>query len=150
MTKTSVRIGAFEIDDAELRGEAQGDRTLSIPCKSTRICACSSMHGMQTPASRQYLMANILFFTVNITIVKPMPGSCVLPDLKRTRPKAGYLLLQLRQRKVTVKYGARINVVEIVKIIPSVDGRMSEPEMIRTADALPFTHHKPHQPIAIP
>lgn len=34
MTKTSVRIGAFEIDDAELRGEAQGDRTLSIPCKS--------------------------------------------------------------------------------------------------------------------
>ena len=79
-----------------------------------------------------------------------MPGSCVLPDLKRTRPKAGYLLLQLRQREVTVKYGARINVVEIVKIIPSVDGRMSEPEMIRTADALPFTHHKPHQPIAIP
>ncbi len=34
MTKTSVRIGAFEIDDAELRGEAQGERTLSIPCKS--------------------------------------------------------------------------------------------------------------------
>ena len=34
MTKTSVRIGAFEIDDPELRGEAQGDRTLSIPCKS--------------------------------------------------------------------------------------------------------------------
>ena len=31
MTKTSVRIGAFEIDDAELRGEAQGERTLSIP-----------------------------------------------------------------------------------------------------------------------
>ncbi|MDU7020939.1 MAG: DUF1480 family protein, partial [Enterobacter sp.] len=25
MTKTSVRIGAFEIDDAELRGEAQGE-----------------------------------------------------------------------------------------------------------------------------
>ena len=34
MTKTSVRIGAFEIDDAELRGETQSDRTLSIPCKS--------------------------------------------------------------------------------------------------------------------
>lgn len=34
MTKTSVRIGAFEIDDAELRGESQGERTLSIPCKS--------------------------------------------------------------------------------------------------------------------
>ena len=28
MTKTSVRIGAFEIDDAELRGEAQGERTV--------------------------------------------------------------------------------------------------------------------------
>ncbi len=27
MTKTSVRIGAFEIDDAELRGESQGERT---------------------------------------------------------------------------------------------------------------------------
>ena len=34
MTKTSVRIGAFEIDDAELRGEAQGDRSLCIPCIS--------------------------------------------------------------------------------------------------------------------
>ncbi|MDR9892368.1 YebV family protein [Pseudenterobacter timonensis] len=34
MTKTNVRIGAFEIDDAELRGEDQGERTLSIPCKS--------------------------------------------------------------------------------------------------------------------
>ena len=34
MMKTSVRIGAFEIDDAELHGESPGDRTLSIPCKS--------------------------------------------------------------------------------------------------------------------
>lgn len=34
MTKTSVRIGIFEIDDAELHGEQQGNRTLSIPCKS--------------------------------------------------------------------------------------------------------------------
>lgn len=33
MTKTSVRIGAFEIDDAELRGESQGERTL-YSCKS--------------------------------------------------------------------------------------------------------------------
>ena len=32
--KTNVRIGAFEIDDAELHGEHQGERTLSIPCKS--------------------------------------------------------------------------------------------------------------------
>ena len=34
MTKTSVRIGAFEIDDGELHGESPGDRTLTIPCKS--------------------------------------------------------------------------------------------------------------------
>ncbi|MDI5035903.1 DUF1480 family protein, partial [Salmonella enterica subsp. enterica serovar Montevideo] len=26
--KTSVRIGAFEIDDAELHGESPGERTL--------------------------------------------------------------------------------------------------------------------------
>lgn len=34
MAKTSVRIGAFEIDDAEIHGGDQGARTLSIPCKS--------------------------------------------------------------------------------------------------------------------
>ena len=34
MAKTSVRIGAFELDDAELHSEQQGERTLSIPCKS--------------------------------------------------------------------------------------------------------------------
>ncbi|CAM8679967.1 DUF1480 domain-containing protein [Leclercia sp. M-A074-M] len=34
MTKTNVRIGAFEIDDAELSGDTQGERTLIIPCKS--------------------------------------------------------------------------------------------------------------------
>ena len=34
MTKTSVRIGAFEIDDAELQGDNQGERTLRIPCSS--------------------------------------------------------------------------------------------------------------------
>lgn len=99
MTKTSVRIGAFEIDDAELRGEAQGERTLSIPCKSDPICACNWTPGMQIPASRRSLMGNIPFCTVNITTVKPMPGSCVLHNPKRTRPKAGYLLLKLRQRQ---------------------------------------------------
>lgn len=34
MMKTSVRIGEFEIDDAELHGESPGERTLTIPCKS--------------------------------------------------------------------------------------------------------------------
>ncbi len=33
MTQTSVRIGGYEIDDAELYNSNQG-RTLSIPCKS--------------------------------------------------------------------------------------------------------------------
>ncbi|UYU30495.1 YebV family protein [Siccibacter colletis] len=34
MTKTSVKIGTFEIDDAELQGNDPGERTLIIPCKS--------------------------------------------------------------------------------------------------------------------
>ncbi|EOC1287095.1 YebV family protein [Cronobacter muytjensii] len=34
MSKTSVKIGTFEIDDAELHGNAPGERKLSIPCKS--------------------------------------------------------------------------------------------------------------------
>ncbi|KEA52927.1 MULTISPECIES: DUF1480 family protein [Mangrovibacter] len=33
MTKTSVRIGAYEIDDAELHSGKEGT-TLTIPCKS--------------------------------------------------------------------------------------------------------------------
>lgn len=150
MTKTSVRIGAFEIDDAELRGEAQGDRTLSIPCKSDPDL-CMQLDAWDADTSVPAILdgEHSVLYREHYDS-KTDAWSCVLPDLKRTRPKAGYLLLQLRQRKVTVKYGARINVVEIVKIIPSVDGRMSEPEMIRTADAMPFTHHKPHQPIAIP
>ncbi|WP_058912895.1 DUF1480 family protein [Entomohabitans teleogrylli] len=34
MAKTNVKIGIFEIDDAELHHENHGNRTLSIPCKS--------------------------------------------------------------------------------------------------------------------
>lgn len=35
MTKTNLRIGMFEIDDAELSSDTHSDeRTLSIPCKS--------------------------------------------------------------------------------------------------------------------
>jgi len=46
--KTSVRIGAFEIDDGELHGESPGDRTLTIPCKSDPdLC----MPGMLKPVS---------------------------------------------------------------------------------------------------
>ena len=99
MTKTSVRIGAFEIDDAELRGESQGERTLSIPCKSDPdLCMQLDARDADTSVPA-ILMGNIPFCTVSITTVKPMPGSCVLPDPKRTRPKAGYLLLKLRQRQ---------------------------------------------------
>jgi len=39
MTKTSVKIGTFEIDDAELSGEQPGERTLTIPCKSDPVYA---------------------------------------------------------------------------------------------------------------
>ena len=49
--KTSVRIGAFEIDDGELHGESPGDRTLTIPCKSDPIYVCNSMPGMLKPVS---------------------------------------------------------------------------------------------------
>jgi hypothetical protein len=39
MTKTTKSAdGAFEIDDAELNGDTQGERTLTIPCKSDLIC----------------------------------------------------------------------------------------------------------------
>lgn len=35
MTKMSLRIGMFEIDDAEISAEnSEAERTLSIPCKS--------------------------------------------------------------------------------------------------------------------
>ncbi len=49
--KTSVRIGAFEIDDGELHGESPGDRTLTIPCKSDPIYVCNWMPGMPKPVS---------------------------------------------------------------------------------------------------
>lgn len=49
--KTSVRIGAFEIDDGELHGESPGDRTLTIPCNLTPIYVCNWMPGMLKPVS---------------------------------------------------------------------------------------------------
>ncbi|MBO2025608.1 DUF1480 family protein [Klebsiella pneumoniae] len=41
-------MGAFEIDDAELHGEHQGERTLSIPCKSDQTYVCSLMRDADT------------------------------------------------------------------------------------------------------
>lgn len=49
--KTSVRIGAFEIDDGELHGESPGDRTLTIPCKSDPDLCMQLMPGMLKPVS---------------------------------------------------------------------------------------------------
>ena len=46
MSKTSIRIGAFEIDDAELHGEQQGERTLSIPCKSSVPAILDGQHSV--------------------------------------------------------------------------------------------------------
>ncbi|ESE99162.1 hypothetical protein SEEV1955_01392 [Salmonella enterica subsp. enterica serovar Virchow str. ATCC 51955] len=34
MMKTSVRIGAFEIDECRITWRIAGERTLTIPCKS--------------------------------------------------------------------------------------------------------------------
>ena len=80
MSKTNVRIGAFEIDDAELHGEHQGERTLSIPANPIQIYVCSLTPGMPTPAFPRFSMVSIPSSTVNITTASPMPGSCALPD----------------------------------------------------------------------
>lgn len=86
MTKTSVRIGAFEIDDAELQGENQGERTLHIPVVPIQIYACNLMPGTRTPAFPRSLTANIRSFIASITINNLIPGLCALPDPMETRP----------------------------------------------------------------
>ena len=73
MSKTNVRIGAFEIDDAELHGEHQGERTLSIPCKSDPDL-CMQLDAWDADTSVPAIL------TVNITTASLMPGSCALPD----------------------------------------------------------------------
>lgn len=144
MTKTSVRIGAFEIDDAELRGESQGERTLSIPCKSDPdLCMQLDARDADTSVPAILDGEHSVLYREHYDS-KTDAGSCVLPDPKRTRPKAGYLLLKLRQRQKAPEYCPRINVVQIVKIVAFVHRRMSKPEVIRAANALPFAHHKAH------
>ncbi len=91
--KTSVRIGAFEIDDGELHGESPGDRTLTIPCKSDPDL-CMQLDAWDAETSiPALLMANTLSFTVPVTINNLMPGLCVLPDPKRTRRHGGLFVL---------------------------------------------------------
>lgn len=49
--KTSVRIGAFEIDD----GESPGDRTLTIPCKSDPdLCMQLDAWDAECPANGEH------------------------------------------------------------------------------------------------
>lgn len=87
--KTSVRIGAFEIDDGELHGESPGDRTLTIPCKSDPDL-CMQLDAWDAETS---IPALLLSFTVPVTINNLMPGLCVLPDPKRTRRHGGLFVL---------------------------------------------------------
>lgn len=91
MTKTSVRIGAFEIDDAELRGETQSDRTLSIPCKSDPDL-CMQLDARDADTSIPAILdgEHSVLYREHYDRSTDA-GSCALPDLKRTRPKAGYL-----------------------------------------------------------
>ena len=89
--KTSVRIGAFEIDDGELHGESPGDRTLTIPCKSDPDL-CMQLDAWDAETSIPALL-NGEHFTVPVTINNLMPGLCVLPDPKRTRRHGGLFVL---------------------------------------------------------
>ena len=89
--ETSVRIGAFEIDDAELRGETQGERTLSIPCKSDPDL-CMQLDARDADTSVPAILdGEHSVLTASITIVKPMPGhaSC----LTRENPPEGGLFI---------------------------------------------------------
>ncbi|STM16145.1 protein [Escherichia coli] len=91
--KTSVRIGAFEIDDGELHGESPGDRTLTIPCKSDPDL-CMQLDAWDAETSIPALLNgehSVLYRTV--TINNLMPGLCVLPNPKRTRRHGGLFVL---------------------------------------------------------
>ena len=80
MSKTNVRIGAFEIDDAELHGEHQGERTLSIPCKSDpELCMQRDAWDADTSVPAILNGEHSVLYR-NITTASPMPGSCALPD----------------------------------------------------------------------
>lgn len=91
--KTSVRIGAFEIDDGELHGESPGDRTLTIPCKSDPDL-CMQLDAWDAETSIPALLnGEHSILTVPVTINNLMPGLCVLPDPKRTRRHGGLFVL---------------------------------------------------------
>ena len=91
--KTSVRIGAFEIDDGELHGESPGDRTLTIPCKSDPDL-CMQLDAWDAETSIPALLnGEHSVLSVPVTINNLMPGLCVLPDPKRTRRHGGLFVL---------------------------------------------------------
>lgn len=91
--KTSVRIGAFEIDDGELHGESPGDRTLTIPCKSDPDL-CMQLDAWDAETSIPALLNgehSVLYRTRYDQHL--MPGLCVLPNPKRTRRHGGLFVL---------------------------------------------------------
>lgn len=101
--KTSVRIGAFEIDDGELHGESPGDRTLTIPCKSDPDL-CMQLDARDAETSIPALLnGEHLSFTVPVTINNLMPGLCVLPDPKRTRRHGGLFVPVIPRCKISPK-----------------------------------------------
>lgn len=89
--KTSVRIGAFEIDDGELHGESPGDRTLTIPCKSDPDL-CMQLDARDAETSIPALLNgehSVLYRTRYDQ--QSDAGLCVLPDQKEPVGMAGYL-----------------------------------------------------------
>ena len=86
--KTSVRIGAFEIDDGELHGESPGDRTLTIPCKSDPDL-CMQLDAWDAETSIPALLNGEHSVLYRTRYEQLMPGLCVLPDPKRTRRHGG-------------------------------------------------------------
>lgn len=89
--KTSVRIGAFEIDDGELHGESPGDRTLTIPCKSDPDL-CMQLDARDAETSIPALLNgehSVLYRTRYDQ--QSDARLCVLPDPKEPVGMAGYL-----------------------------------------------------------
>lgn len=74
MSKTVVKIGSFEVDDAHLHAGADRAGTLSIPCKSDPDL-CMQLDGWDEHTSiPAILMANSRCCTSSTTIGRRTPG----------------------------------------------------------------------------
>ena len=89
--KTSVRIGAFEIDDGELHGESPGDRTLTIPCKSDPDL-CMQLDAWDAETSIPALL-NGEHSILYRTRYDQQSDAWIMPDPKRTRRHGGLFVL---------------------------------------------------------